>query len=179
MARERRRPMSSESAIGRAVTRKARPAVAPDTPQAKARQIEGELGAAEAARRVGVSERTWRRWKAGGKPSGRNATALNTEADRAARRKAVAPRRETRLRRRGARARMSGNLGLPEARYRRHRTVEADLSPEQMGDIIDAWQAGDDDAALAALQDAFGENYLANFTFEDLTRLEFLRRDDE
>jgi hypothetical protein len=75
--------------------------------------------------------------------------------------------------------RMTGKLGLPDPRYRRHRTVESELTPEQMSEILDRWQAGDDEGALEALREALGENYLPNFTFEDLTLLEFLRREKE
>lgn len=188
MARERKRPMSSPSAIGRALSRKARPAVPPGTPEAKARQLEGELGAAEARRRVGVSARTWRRWKAGGTPSVRNAAALSAEAERSARRAAISPRREARMRNRGAYVRMAGRIGggtpLAGRRNTRHRTIGGEgyasihLPGEVMGDICDAWHAGDDEAALEALREALADEYgFTNLTFDELTLLEFLRDD--
>jgi hypothetical protein len=180
--------MSPEQAIGRAVTRQARPAAAPGTPEAKARALERELGAAEAQRRVGVSSRTWRRWKAGGAPSGRNAAALDTQAEASARRAAISSRREARLRNRGAYVRMAGNMGggTPGAKRRntRHRMIGAEgyssihLSGDQMGEILDRWEAGDDEAALEALREAVADEYgWSSLTFEDLTLLEFLRDD--
>ena len=170
MARERRRPMSPEDAIGRAATRQARPV--PGTPADHVRELEQRYGREGARERLGVSERTMRRYRAGGTPSKSNAEKLARQAR-------LGSRREARLRNRGARVRMSGNLGPRERQYRRHRTIEADLTPQQMGEILDAWKAGDDDAALEALREALGESYLADFTFEDLTRLEFLRREEE
>lgn len=170
MARERRRPMSPQDAIGRAASRRASPA--PGTTADHVRELERRYGREGARERLGVSERTMRRYRAGGTPSKSN-------AERLARQARLSPRREARLRNQGARVRMSGNLGLPDPRYRRHRTIESELTPEQMSEILDAWKAGDDEAALAALQAALGDNYLRNFTFEDLTRLEFLRREKE
>jgi hypothetical protein len=188
MARERKRPMSPETAIGRGLTRHARPPAAPDSPEAKARALGAELGDAEAARRVGVSQRTWRRWKAGGKPAGRNAAALNTEAGRQARRSAISARRAARLRRRGAYVRMSGRIGgdTPGAgrRNTRHRTIgdagstSIYLTGDDMAAILGAWEAGDDQGALDVLRDAVADEYgFPNFSFDGLTSLEFLRDD--
>lgn len=188
MARERKRPISPAEAIGRGLTRKARPAAAPESPEAKARQLEAELGQAEAARRVGVSDRTWRRWKAGGKPAGRNAAALDTEAGQAARRAAISDRRESRMRAKGAYVKMAGKIGgdTPGARRRntRHRSIGGEgassihLTGDDMSAILDAWQSGDDDAALDLLRDAVADEYgFSNLAFDDLTMLEF-RRDD-
>jgi hypothetical protein len=172
MARELRRPMSPESAIGRAATRRARPV--PGTAADHVRALEARYGRAGTRERLGVSERTMRRYRAGGRPSRRN-------AERIAREARISSRREARLRNRGARVRMSGNLGLDvrDRSYRRHRTITVDLTPEQMGEILDAWKAGDDEGALKALHGALDENYLDNFAFEDLTQLAFLRREAE
>lgn len=188
MARERKRPMSPESALGRGLTRQARPAPEAGSTEAKARALEGELGAAEAARRVGVSERTWRRWKAGGKPAGRNAEALNKQAQASARRASISSRREARLRKTGAYVRMSGKIGgdTPGARRRntRHRMIGGEgtasirLNGGDMGAILDAWESGDDAAALDLLRDAVADEYgFSNLAFDDLTMLEFLRDD--
>jgi hypothetical protein len=179
MARERRRPMSPSQAISRAATRRARPV--PGTAADHARTLEGRYGRAEAARRAGVSERTWRRWKAGGRPS-------RVNADRLARETRISPRRETRLRNRGAYVRMSAKVGggTPGARRNntRHRTIggqgfaSVHLSPAQMAQILDRWEAGDDEGALEALREALADEYgFPSLEFEDLTRLEFLRDD--
>lgn len=188
MARERKRPINPADALGRGLARKARAAPEPGSSEAKARALDAELGSAEAARRVGVSERTWRRWKAGGKPAGRNAAALDTEAQASARRASISSRRETRLRNRGAYVRMAGKIGgdTPGARRRntRHRTIGGEgyasihLGGDDMGAILDAWEAGDDEAALELLRDAVADEYgFSNLTFDDLTMLEFLRDD--
>jgi hypothetical protein len=189
MARERKRPISPASALGHGLTRQARPAAAPDSPEAQARQLEAELGAAEAARRVGVSPRTWRRWKAGGQPAGRNAAALGTEASASARRQAIAPRREKRLRTKGAFVRVAGQIGgdTPGGPRRRNNTRQRTIGAEgtsihldggDMGAILDAWEAGDDEGALEALRDALADEYgFTHLSFENLTMLDFLRDD--
>ena len=179
MARERKRPMSPEQAIGRAATRQVRPA--PGTSADHVRQLEQRYGRAGARQRLGVSERTMRRYRAGGTPSRSN-------AERLARQARISPRREARLRSRGAYVRLSGNMGggTPGAKRRdtRHRTIGDEgmtsipLTGQEMSDILDAWEAGDDEKALEELRDAIAREYgWSNLTFEDLTRLEF-RRDD-
>lgn len=183
MARKRKTPMTPQQAIGRGLTRQAR---APSTNQ-NMRALEDRYGRAEAARRAGVSERTWRRWRAGGRPSSKNAANLADEA-RAAR---VNPRREARLRNRGAYLRMTATVGggTPGARRKnaRQRSIgeagfeSIHLSGDQMGEILDRWEAGDDAGALDALRDAIREtpwgSSFGNFEFDDITSLEFLRDD--
>jgi hypothetical protein len=179
MARERKRPMAPEQAIGRAVTRQARPA--PTTTPEDIRRLETRYGREGARQRLGVSERTMRRWRAGGRPSQANAERITRQAR-------ISRRREARLRNRGAYVRMSGDMGggTPGARRKntRHRTVGAEgyssihLTPEQMSEILDRWEAGDDEGALEALREAVAEEYgWSTFTFENLTQLEFLRDD--
>jgi hypothetical protein len=179
MARERKTPMSPQQAIARAATRRPRPA--PGTPADHVSQLERQYGREGARQRLGVSERTMRRYRAGGTPSKANTERLAREAR-------ISPRREARLRNRGAFVRMTGNLGggTPGARRRntRHRTIgdegmsSVHLTGDQMGDILDAWEAGDDDQALELLRDAIADEYgWPSLTFEDLTRLEFLRDD--
>jgi hypothetical protein len=182
MARELRRPMAPERAIARAATRQARPSPAPVTEQVRA--LEARYGREGARERLGVSARTMRRYRAGGRPSKANAAKIARQAQ-------INPRREVRLRSRGAYVRMSGKVGggTPGARRKntRQRTIGAEgfesvhLSGEDMSEILDRWEAGDDEGALEALRDAIREtpwgSSFGNFEFEDLTRLEF-RRDD-
>jgi hypothetical protein len=171
--------MSPGRAIARAATRQARPA--PTTAAESVRVLEARYGREGTRARLGVSERTMRRYRAGGRPSRANAARL----DRLAR---INPRREARLRNRGAYVRMSGNIGggTPGARRRntRHRTIGAEgyssvhLSGEDMSEILDRWEAGDDEGALEMLREAIADEYgFPGFDFEDLTRLEFLRDD--
>ncbi len=179
MARERRRPMPTGRAIERAATRRARPA--PGAAADQVRALEGRYGREGARERLGVSERTMRRYRAGGQPSRANAERIRREAS-------ISPRRETRLRNSGAYVRMSGVIGggTPGARRsnRRHRTIgdeglsSVHLSGDQMSEILDAYHAGDYASAEEALRAALAEEYgFPALTFEDLTRLEFLRDD--
>jgi DNA-binding transcriptional regulator YdaS (Cro superfamily) len=194
MARKLRRPMSPAKAIGRALTRRARP-VSADGADARqnARALSATLGREGAAARLGVSERTLRRWRAGATPSRANAERLAAAATAApeVRRQDLSPRREARLRNRGAYVRLSGLVGggTPGARRKntRQRTVgeqgleSVHLSGDDMSGILDRWEAGDDQGALDALRDAMRQtpwgSEFGNFEFEDLTMLEFLRDD--
>lgn len=179
MARELRRPMSPTRAISRAATRQARPA--PGTAAEHVRAIEARHGREGARERLGVSERTMRRYRAGGRPSKANAEKLARQAQ-------INPRREARLRNRGAYVRMSGKVGggTPGARRKntRQRTIGAEgsesvhVSSDEMNEILDRWEAGDDAGALEVLRDAIADELgFPSFSFEDLTRLEFLRDD--
>jgi hypothetical protein len=182
MARKRTRAMSPQQAIGRAVTRQ--PRGAPKTAAGQMRTLEQRYGRAEAARRAGVSERTWRRWRAGGTPSKSNAARLAT----AARPASINPIREARLRSRGAYVRMTGDLGggTPGARRKneRQRTIGGEgassiyLDGEKMSEILDAWERGSDQEAGELLRAAIADEYgWPTFTFGKLTGLEFLRGD--
>lgn len=179
MARQRKRPIGSGQAIERATTRRARPA--PGTSVDQVRELERRYGREGARQRLGVSERTMRRYRAGGQPSKSNAAKISREAS-------ISPRREARMRNRGAYVRMSGMIGggTPGAGRgnRRHRTLGGaggatiHLSGDQMGEILDAYHAGDTEGALDALRDAMAEEYgFSNITFDDLTQLDFLRDD--
>jgi hypothetical protein len=176
VARERKRPMAPGEAVQRAATRRARPAGGTSADQVRA--LEGRYGRAGARERLGVSERTMRRYRAGGAPSRANAAKIQREAS-------ISPRREARLRNRGAYVRMSGKIGAdtPGKGRRgvgqRHRTIgdttAIHLSGDQMAEILDAYHAGDEEGAIEALREALGEEYFGGVTFDDLTRLEFLR----
>jgi hypothetical protein len=176
MARERKTPMQPESAVERAVTRRARPA--PGSAADQVRAVETRLGRERARERLGVSERTMRRYRAGGTPSKANAEKIQREAS-------ISPRREARLRNKGAYVRMTGKIGAdtPGKKRRgagqRHRTIgdtsAIHLSGEQMAEILDRWHQGDEEGAVEALREALGEEYYGGITFDDLTRLEFLR----
>jgi hypothetical protein len=174
--------MTPQQAIGQAATRRAHPA--PGTTAEQVRQLEGRYGREGARQRLGVSERTMRRYRAGSQPSRQNAERIRREAG-------ISPRREARLRNRGAFVRLSGNVGggSPGAKRKntRHRTIGDEgfesihLSGDQMGEILDAFKAGDDEGALEALQEAIRDtpwgSEFGNFEVEALTRLEFLRDD--
>jgi hypothetical protein len=174
--------MSPTQAIGRAVTRRARPA--PGTSAENVRTLEARYGREGARQRLGVSERTMRRYRAGGTPSKANAERIRRQAS-------ISPRREARLRNRGAYVRLSGAIGggTPGARRKntRHRTIGDEgfesihLSDDDLREIEDRWLAGDDEGSLEALRDAIRETPwgadFGNFEFDELTSLEFLRDD--
>jgi len=175
MARELRRPMSRERALGRAVSGRARPV--PGAAADQLRRLEEARGRDEARRRLGVSERTLRRWRAGAQPSRANAERLSREAQ-------INPRREARFRNRGAYVRISGTIGgSPGGRRKnwRHQTIGEGWEPihlggDQMGELLDLYYAGEDDAAMEALREAVGDAYgFERIQWDDLTRLEFLR----
>lgn len=179
MARERKRPMTGGQAIARGVSGRVRPA--PGSTADHIRVLEDRYGREGARERLGVSERTMRRYRAGGEPSKVNAERIRRQAS-------LGRRREARLRNRGAYVRMAGNFGggTPGARRKntRHRTIgdrgetSIYLSGEQMGLIVDAWERGEDREALEALRDAVRDEYgWPSFEFEDLTMLQFLRDD--
>jgi hypothetical protein len=181
--RRLRHPISARTAVERALTRRARPfgsgGAADDL-----RRLEAAVGRQEAARRLGVSERTLRRYRAGGMPTRANAARL-ADVSRTApevRRAAVSDARRKRLRNRGAYVRMSGDIGVTaNPKYRRRRTIGATspihLAPDQMAEIQDRFDAGDTDGAVDALREALGEEYAAGINFEGLDALEFLRDD--
>lgn len=178
MARDRRRPMSPEQALERAATRRAG---APGSTAEQVRQLEDRYGRDGARERLGVSERTMRRYRAGGTPSKRNSGRLERQVS-------MSPRREARLRNRGAFVHMVATLsgGTPGARRtnRRQRSIggkdetSIHLTGDQMAEILDAYKAGDDEAALDELRQALADEYgFPALSFEDITALEFLRDD--
>jgi len=77
---------------------------------------------------------------------------------------------------------MTGDIGVTrDPKYRRNRTIGG-TSPihipgDAMSDILDAFEAGDDEAALERLREALDDEYVGGITFEDLNALEFLRDD--
>jgi hypothetical protein len=179
MARERKRPMRPEQAIRRATTRRARPAGGTSAEQVRA--LERRLGRERARQKLGVSERTMRRYRAGGTPSKANAEKIQRAAS-------ISPLREARLRNRGAYVRMTAKIGGgtsgAKRKNARQRTIGDEgmasihLSGDEMAEILDAFEAGDDEGALEALREAMADDYgFPHFDFEDVTRLEFLRDD--
>ncbi len=185
MARKRKTPMSGGQAIRRALTRRARPA----SMDQQMKAMEDRYGRAGAAQRAGVSDRTWRRWRTGAAPSKANAGKLADQARQAQ----ISPRREARLRNRGAFVRLAARVGggTPGAKRKntRQRTIGAEgfesihLSGDQMSEILDRFEAGDDQGAFDALQEAirdtpWGSEFGAfDFDKDSITLLEFLRDD--
>lgn len=122
----------------------------------------GGLNTKAAAAELGVSERTVRRWAHTGIPSNAHGQALKTQHQDwqhspEGREAAMNTRRESRLRGRGTTLSFTGVIKISSDV--RRRSTDLVLSAEQVGPIIDALLAGNDDAALDALEDAFGDAF--------------------
>ncbi|MGW6569975.1 helix-turn-helix domain-containing protein [Streptomyces sp. NPDC054975] len=176
----RKKEKAAADALFRGVSRKGDPSTG--SPADIVANAEKVLGSKKAlAERLGVSERTVQRWASGdGKPRFGNAKKLKNfvRNDPDMRRAQLSKHREARIRNQGSRIKVSGNMGVTAGgkKYRRHRTIETDLSPEAMGDIMDKWLAGNDDEALDALREALGDEYVSGFELADaLESLEFKR----
>jgi hypothetical protein len=77
---------------------------------------------------------------------------------------------------------MSGDIGVTrDPKYRRRRTIgestSIHLSGPVMGEILDAYESGDDERAHELLEEALGDEYAPGITIGDLDALEFLRDD--
>lgn len=156
-------------------------------PSGVGEEVQSLGGTRQAAQQLGVSQRTVRRWlqrdREGRPVASRNTQRLTNAARVQARRAALSPRREARMRSRGATIRARGNMGpgAIDPRYvRRNRTaLLPDASPEFISDLLDAYNAGDDDRALEILNDRFGDEYgVSGWTFEDLSQLDFLTTEE-
>lgn len=181
-----RKPKDIMDALYRAVSRKSAPAVQRESARDLVARAEQALGSKKAvADRLGVSQRTVERWAAGegrirNKPSAKNADKLRDLGRNApeSRKRDMSNLRAARIRNKGAKIKVSGNIGptIGGNDYKRQRTVEIDLSGEAMAPVLDAWLAGDDDAALAALHEALDSEYVAGFELDgEVDALDFLR----
>ena len=86
-------------------------------------------------------------------------------------------RRKSRMKNKGAKVKIRGRQGpkVGKSWPTRARLVELDLDPYEMEAILDAWENGDDDSALEALQDALeDEGFPPNWSWEDGAAVEFL-----
>ena len=121
----------------------------------------------EAAKRLGVSQRTVQRWLAPAGKERRNPRADSVERLRRVaartpavrnhvevRRRLLATRRQTRLASSKVRVRASGVQGpvVKGVDYRRWRYVEFVLPGQGLADVLDLWLAGADAAALGAFE---------------------------
>lgn len=111
----------------------------------------------------GVTQRTVQRWvKAGKLPESTHGQAAVDDIaawreSPAGRTALLGPRRSERLATEGFAATIEGTYKI--SRETRHRTVTAAIDAAQAREIIDALRAGDDTAAHAALENAFGDAF--------------------
>lgn len=138
----------------------------------------------EIAEQLGVSVRTVERWMTAGAER-RNPTRSKHAAGLTAlarnhskvRQQARSGRRAARMRNKGARVRIKGSQGprVGKSWRVRHRTVTEEIDPYSMEKILDAWDQGDDDAALQALQDALEDHgYPPGWEWEGGADVDFL-----
>ncbi|WP_438297756.1 helix-turn-helix domain-containing protein [Streptomyces sp. HUAS TT7] len=139
------------------------------------------------AKRMGKGESTVRNWFSGkSKPKPENLKKIQETVTKApeVRQQSLSPLREQRMRNQGSYFRMSAKIGSksPGSGFNgRERTIGGDadkpiyLEPDQISAILDAYNNGDDAAAMQALEDALGDQYYGGIRFEDVTSMEFIR----
>lgn len=121
------------------------------------------------AHETGVSERTLRRVRAGGKTSKATQRKLDDFAKRQeVRRASVKPRRASKIQsatQSGARVKFTawqGPIGRGAGDYRRQRTMDFNIPGEAMQELNEAYESGDDEAIQSLM-----EQYTAEFGWTD------------
>lgn len=132
----------------------------------------------EAARRLGVSQRTVQRWiKGQHNPSATVMKKLSTKARQAvttkrgraqAVRRAIANQKPTAN---GVRVRVSGMQGPKD--YSRMRDIGQKLTPEEYEGLQHAYMEGGDKGALDFLENVLSDKYVENWNIDYLTGLGF------
>lgn len=128
----------------------------------------------EAARRLGVSQRTVQRWLAGkNKPSSDHLKSLQTKSRQAsttkrgrerAVKRAVANKK---IKADGVRVRVAGTQG--PLGYERDRNSAQKLSPDEYQGLLNAYASGGDDGALNYLQSVYDAKYVDNWRFSGVS----------
>lgn len=134
----------------------------------------------EAARRLGVSQRTVQRWiKGQHNPSATVMKKLTTKARQAvttkrgrtqAVRRAIANQKPTAN---GVRVRVSGMQGPGSKEYSRLRDIGQKLTPEEFEGLQHAYMEGGDSGALDFLENVLSDKYVENWNIDYLTGLQF------
>lgn len=154
----------------------------PPTPRAMilnlfGRAARGGPGTNAAAQALGVSQRTVQRWVHDRKAPERSAAAqaLRTRHQEwrdspQGRRSALGRKRRDQIKN-ARRVHFTGTIRIShDQRPQRRTTVE--LAPEVLAAILERLEAGDDDGALAALEDGFGDAFGGSLSLA-IDRLEF------
>lgn len=128
----------------------------------------------EAARRLGVSQRTVQRWLKGEhKPSSEPLKKLRTKSRQAVTTKAGRARSLKRamanqkVLRGGVKVRVQGKQG-PMGYERDNRSAQQKLSPEEHQMVMQAYAEGGDAGAMSVLQDLFSQKYVDGWNFESI-----------
>lgn len=156
----------------------------PATPAAMVQDVFGVTGRGTpntkaAAAALGVSQRTVQRWVKEGMPkrSGAADGLVQQHAQwrdsPAGRRARLSTRREARLRKQGTTMNFYGKVRISSDERKRSTTVSID--GDRMGAIIDAALAGNDQLALARLEDAFGESFGGSVSLVEIDQLDTFR----
>ena len=134
----------------------------------------------EAARRLGVSQRTVQRWiKGQHNPSATVMKKLTTKARQAvttkrgrtqAVRRAIANQKPTAN---GVRVRVSGMQGPGSKEYSRLRDIGQKLTPEEFEGLQHAYMEGGDSGALDFLENVLSDKYVESWNNDYLTGLQF------
>lgn len=131
---------------------------------------DGKISTKDAAKGLGVSQRTIQRWVKGEQaPKAGNLGKLNTAARRAAttkagRKKAVQAQRHSRLAQRGARLTIRGNQGVPGSNrhgdsYTRFRSASLQLTPVEYQNLLDAYAEHGDAGLQSYLETEYTDKY--------------------
>ncbi|MEU2874445.1 helix-turn-helix transcriptional regulator [Streptomyces olivoreticuli] len=176
------------SALFRAVTRGKNPPKTEDVGGMLSTLKDAGLTPKAIAQRIGLrGDRTVKNWLSGkSKPKPENLMKLQdtVRTSPEVRRQALSPLRESRMRNQGSYVRMTAKIGAKspgKGFVGRERTIGGDgehplfLEPDQIATILDAYNTGDDEAAVQALTDALGDQYYGGIVFEDVSNLEFIR----
>jgi hypothetical protein len=129
-----------------------------------------------AAQQLGVSQRTVQRWLQQGMPKRSAAAGVLAQRHGAwrnapeGRRARLSTRREARLRNKGTTMVFYGKVRISADERRRGTTVTIDGN--RMGQILDAALDGNDQLALARLEDAFGDAFGGSVTLVDIEQLD-------
>lgn len=151
------------------------------TPESMVRDLYGQTprgkpDTKEAANQLGVSQRTVQRWLKQGMPrrseaadqlQQRHGSWRNSAAGRRAR---LGTRREARLRNKGTTMVFYGKVRISADERRRGTTVTIDGN--RMGQILDAALDGNDQLALARLEDAFGDAFGGSVSLVEIDQLD-------
>lgn len=131
---------------------------------------DGKINTRQAAKDLGVSQRTIQRWVKGTQhPKTDNLARLNTKSRQAAttkagRRKAVAQAHNGKFSQKGAKITIRGHQGVPGSnangdKYARYRAATLKMTPDEMQDLMHAYAETGDAGVHDFLQQHYSNNY--------------------
>lgn len=181
MARRKSGPTDAERKIWSAITGK-RAADRDDVP-AMLQTVygttrAGNVDAKAAAKRLGVSQSTIRRWAKGqGRPDAKSLRTMRANTTRSMRSQKGAQLdsgKAARWTTQGARVSITGNQGVrtPGRDYiRSGYSITYDLSPDALKTVLNAWSTGTSDDVRAAIAAALGDEYVDGWAVDTIDQL--------